>query len=221
MRWIVYSLIVINIAIAGYFLLQPPVEASRPIVTDNAGEGDTLVLLSERDAGTEPVSQQPLNNYHDRKLCYALGPYKDDINARVAQARAAKLVLTGLINEVEVPSNKEAEYWVHLPPQENRSAALEKLKQLQKRGVDSYIITQGELVDGVSLGLFRKQDSATRLLAKARGLGFTDVTIREIGATEIEYWLEIREISKLDDQMRRRVRGDDLGVQWQMVACER
>lgn len=220
MRWIVYSLIVINIAIAGYFIMQPPAESSRPIATENAGEGNTLVLLSERSAGTEPVGQQPLNVYGDRKLCYALGPYTDEISIRVAQARSLKLVLTGLINEVEVPSNKDTEYWVHLPPQASRTAALKQLKQLQQRGVDSYIITQGELTDGVSLGLFRKEDSATRLSAKVRGLGFVDVTIREIGATTPEYWLEIREISKLDDRMRRRVRGDDAGVQWQMVACE-
>jgi hypothetical protein len=220
MRWIVYSLIVINIAIAGYFLLQPAGTVPRVVTTENIDEGDTLVLLTERSAGTEPVSQQPMNAYGDRKLCYALGPYTDDISVRVAQARALKLVLTGLINEVEVPNNKDTEYWVLLPPQASRAAALEQLKQLQKRGVDSYIITQGELVDGVSLGLFRKQDSATRLSAKVRGLGFTDVTIREIGSTTTEYWLEIREISKLDDRMRRRVRGEDAGVQWQMVACE-
>lgn len=221
MRWIVYCLIVINVAIAGYFVLKPNAQASRPaLANDNAGEGKTLVLLAERSAGTEPVSQQPLNTYGDRKLCYALGPYKDDISVRVAQARAAKLVLTGLINEVQVPSNQDSEYWVHLPPQANRAAALDKLKKLQLSGIDSYIITQGELVDGVSLGLFRKQDSATRLLARVRGLGFSDVMIKEIGSTVAEYWLEIREISKLDDVMRRRVRGEDAGVQWQMVACE-
>jgi hypothetical protein len=220
MRWIVYSLIVINIAIAGYFLLQPAGTVPRVVTTENIDEGDTLVLLTERSAGTEPVRQQPMNAYGDRKFCYALGPYTDDISVRVAQARALKMMLTGLISEVEVPNNKDTEYWVLLPPQASRGAAIDQLKQLHNRGVDSYIITQGDLVDGVSLGLFGKQDSARRLSAKVRGLGFANVTIREIGSTTTEYWLEIREISKLDDRMRRRVRGEDVGVQWQMVACE-
>lgn len=222
MRWIVYSLIIINIAIPAYFLLQPDVQetalATTAAVAD-ANEGDTLQLRRERDSGAAPAPQRPLRDVTGKKLCYALGPYTDGISARVAQARAMELSLTGLINELQVPNMRDAEYWVHMPPLSNRREALDTLKELQRRGIDSYVITQGDLVDGISLGLFRSEASANTLTAKVRGLGFASVGIREMGATDTEYWVEIREISKLDDRARRRVKADDGDVDWQMVAC--
>jgi len=219
MRWIVYTLMLACIAHPAYFILTPEKTVSMNS-DNNAGSGDTLVLVKERESGELPTRQQPLRITDGKKLCYALGPYTDDISARVAQARSLELGLTGLINQLQVPNLKDAEYWVHIPPLESRQAAMEKLGELQRRSVDSYIITQGDLVDGISLGLFRKESSATNLTNKLKGMGFANVAIKEIGATDTEYWIEVREITKLDDVTRRRIRAEDADVQWQMVACK-
>lgn len=219
MRWIVYSLIVINLGIAGYFITSPAEESS-PVASDgNHGQGKTLVLLSEKQSGNLPSSQQPVRPDPGKKLCYALGPYLDDISARVAQARSLELGLTGLISQHKVPNLKDAEFWVHVRPLPSRGEAMTLLRKLQARSVDSYIITQGDLADGISLGLFRQKSSADALQKKVTGLGFEDVAIREVGSTTTEFWVEIREISKLDETMRRRVKAEDQDVQWQMVSC--
>jgi len=215
----VYSLVVSNLAIAGYFLTQPQDSQIQGHVDGNHGEGNTLVLLSEQQSGTTPVSQQPVRAEPNKKLCYALGPYTDDISARLAQARSLELGLTGLISEIKVPSLKDAEYWVHIPPLPSRGAAMELLGKLQSKSVDSYIITQGDLTDGISLGLFRKKTSADSLLSKVSGLGFSNVTIKEVGSVNTEYRVEVREISKLDETMRRRIKAEDKDMQWQMVTC--
>ncbi|HCG78160.1 MAG TPA: hypothetical protein DE015_02975 [Oceanospirillales bacterium] len=219
MRWIVYSLIVINLGIAGYFIVRPAEDSIARPQDGNHGEGKTLVLLSEKQSGNLPVSQQPVRPDPGKKLCYALGPYLDDLSARVAQARSLELGLTGLISQHKVPNLKDAEFWVHVRPLPSRGEAMTLLRKLQARSVDSYIITQGDLADGISLGLFRQKSSADALQKKVTGLGFEDVAIREVGSTTTEFWVEIREISKLDETMRRRVKAEDQDVQWQMVSC--
>ena len=219
MRWIVYSPIVINLGIAGYFIVRPAEDSIARPQDGNHGEGKTLVLLSEKQSGNLPVSQQPVRPDPGKKLCYALGPYLDDLSARVAQARSLELGLTGLISQHKVPNLKDAEFWVHVRPLPSRGEAMTLLRKLQARSVDSYIITQGDLADGISLGLFRQKSSADALQKKVTGLGFEDVAIREVGSTTTEFWVEIREISKLDETMRRRVKAEDQDVQWQMVSC--
>ncbi|MEC9255869.1 MAG: hypothetical protein VX771_08720 [Pseudomonadota bacterium] len=219
MRWIVYSLIVINLGIAGYFIVRPAEDSIARPQDGNHGEGKTLVLLSEKQSDNLPVSQQPVRPDPGKKLCYALGPYLDDLSARVAQARSLELGLTGLISQHKVPNLKDAEFWVHVRPLPSRGEAMTLLRKLQARSVDSYIITQGDLADGISLGLFRQKSSADALQKKVTGLGFEDVAIREVGSTTTEFWVEIREISKLDETMRRRVKAEDQDVQWQMVSC--
>ena len=219
MRWIVYSLIVINLGIAGYFIVRPAEDSIARPQDGNHGEGKTLVLLSEKQSGNLPVSQQPVRPDPGKKLCYALGPYLDDLSARVAQARSLELGLTGLISQHKVPNLKDAEFWVHVRPLPSRGEAMTLLRKLQARSVDSYIITQGDLADGISLGLFRQKSSADALQKKVTGMGFEDVAIREVGSTTTEFWVEIREISKLDETMRRRVKAEDQDVQWQMVSC--
>jgi hypothetical protein len=219
MRWIVYSLIVINLGIAGYFITRPTEDSIARTQDGNLGQGKTLVLLSEKQSGNLPLSQQPVRPDPGKKLCYALGPYLDDISARVAQARSLELGLTGLISQHKVPNLKDAEFWVHVPPLASRGDAMTLLRKLQARSVDSYIITQGDLADGISLGLFRQKSSADALQQKVTDLGFADVAIKEVGSTTTEHWVEIREISKLDETMRRRVKAEDKDVQWQMVSC--
>ncbi|GAA6144658.1 MAG: hypothetical protein CSH37_11995 [Thalassolituus sp.] len=219
MRWIVYSLLIINLGLLAYFLTTPGNTDGFTPNDANQGEGKTLVLLSEQQSGDLPVSQQPVRVSNNTKLCYALGPYFDDISARVAQARSLELGLTGLIAQHKVPNLKDAEFWVHIPPLASRGEAMTLLRKLQSKAVDSYIITQGDLTDGISLGLFRQRSSADGLQKKVSQLGFGEVAIREVGSTSTEFWVEVREISKLDETTRRRVKAEDKDVQWQMISC--
>ncbi|TGN38595.1 hypothetical protein [Marinobacter confluentis] len=55
-------------------------------------------------------------------------------------------------------------HWVIIPPQpEDRALSL--FRDLQQRGIDSYLVTQGENRNAISLGLFQSEDAAKRVLA--------------------------------------------------------
>ena len=89
---------------------------------------------------------------------------------------------------------------------------------VQKRKIDSYIITQGELAEGVSLGLFRNKSSASGLRKKVESFDIP-AEIKTMHKSKREYWVEIAQVSQLNEKMRERIRAGDEGVIWQLVAC--
>jgi hypothetical protein len=59
-------------------------------------------------------------------------------------------------------------HWVIIPPQPEDDA-LRLFNDLQRRGIDSYLVTRGENANAISLGLFQSRAAAERILeAKKR-----------------------------------------------------
>lgn len=54
-------------------------------------------------------------------------------------------------------------YWVIIPPQPEQ-IALAQLKELQKQGVESYLVTEGENRNAISLGLYESREAAVSVL---------------------------------------------------------
>ena len=92
------------------------------------------------------------------------------------------------------------------------------LRELQGRGFDSYIITQGELAEGISLGLFRNEASAKNLTKKVRALDY-NVVIKDVSRGEKELWLEFPQVTELTEAMRKRVVGEGQVLQWILTDC--
>lgn len=64
---------------------------------------------------------------------------------------------------VKRKQEREPLHWVIVPPQPEH-AALEQLEELRVKGVDSYLVRQGEHRNAISLGLFESREAAKRLL---------------------------------------------------------
>lgn len=58
-------------------------------------------------------------------------------------------------------------HWVIIPPQPGRIAS-EQLKVLRRRGVDSYLVAQGENRNAISLGLFESRTAAISVLEEKK-----------------------------------------------------
>ena len=108
---------------------------------------------------------------------------------------------------------------MHVPPRSGREEALRTLKELQRRNIDSYIITQGDLAEGVSLGLFRKKESAESVRDKVAQYDIP-VDIRVVNESSREYWVEVKEVSQLNERMRERIQAGDDQISWEMAECE-
>lgn len=219
MRWIFFALVFANLLLIAVFWQQQgndtrPIPQTVQVVDSNK----QLELVSELKSPLIAVVERPEDSEVRQARCYVAGPYADELDARHLLARAQALALAGKINSVDISTDEPSEYWVHVPPRATRAAALKTLRELQQRKVDSYIITQGDLAEGVSLGLFRNQKSAQSVQKKVERFDIP-VEIRVITKSVREYWVEIDQVAQLNEKMRERIQAGDSNIDWQLVAC--
>ncbi len=133
-------------------------------------------------------------------------------------ARLVSLGMAGQIREISVDTDPE--YWVYVPPLSSRMMAVRKLKQLQSRNIDSFVITQGDLVNGISLGLFSKKSSSDRLLRKMAKLKIPVETSEILrGDKELYVFMSGDTSGFLDERTRSRIALDLEYLTWSKVAC--
>lgn len=216
MRWVFLSLVCLNLLVMVWFW-RDQAGVNQKSVKDPVQVGETLVLLSELDSGDLKYKQADTANNSDTSTrCYSVGPLADRIDAKHLKVRAEAL---GFNSELRgLATGTSIEYWVHIPPQSNRQQSLRLLRELQGRGIDSYVITQGDLAEGISLGLFRSSDSANKLSQKMKGLDY-EVVIQEVSRGEKELWLEFPQVTQLTEAMRKRVVGEGQKLEWMLTDC--
>lgn len=220
MRWIFITLVTLNLLVLAYFWQnrQPEAAASAPVAVEVGGKGKPLVLVREL-AEPLPVAAKTATLVARAQLCYNAGPFNDEQDAKNLLARANALSFTGHLNSITTVADKPAEYWVYVTPRVSRAEALRTLRELQQRKLDSYIITQGELAEGVSLGLFRNKESAYSLQKQVRNYGLP-AEVRVINDSVNEYWVEIKESAQLNETLRERIQAGKVGMRWEMLECQ-
>jgi hypothetical protein len=216
MRWVFLSLICLNLLVMVWFW-RDQAGTNVEIVAEPEQKGESLVLLSELDSSEISYKEAKSKTIQvGIRRCYSVGPLADRIDAKHLKVRAEAL---GFSSELRgLTTGKSIEHWVYIPPQSNRQQSLRLLRELQGRGIDSYIITQGDLAEGISLGLFRNEASAQNLIQKMRDLDYK-VVIKEVSRGEKELWLEFPQVAQLTEAMRKRVVGAGQELQWVLTDC--
>jgi len=207
MRWILFSTIFANLLYFGWHQWLGQGGSARVEVQSFNEARNRVIdlpnikLLSERfgyeevPALKEAIAPTKINiaeivsvQVADKKRCPVVGPFVDlDVATKLLQS----LVGQGVKAELsEVPIIKGSDMWVVVPPLNSRREALRKLRELQGKGIDSYIITQGRLKNAISLGMFKRRESALGVQAKIKIAGYKAV-IEEISHSSVEYWIEI------------------------------
>ena len=147
----------------------PPVEVAEP----------EAVAPGVRD---EVVVDEPALS----RVCVRVGPFADRVSAESLVANIEAKGFSPVIRQDEVVV--DIDNWVIIPPLPDRPEALRMLRRLQGSKIDSYLITEGEFVNGISLGLFKQADSAQAVLAKMLSAGY-DAEIRQIRRTQARFWV--------------------------------
>lgn len=218
MRWVFLSLVCLNLLVMVWFWRdQAGMTVDTPQADRSNADGQSLILLSELNQGELNFkTQKESEKTNNEQRCYSVGPFKDENDAKFLGIRAEAL---GFSSEMRsLATGGSIEHWVHVPPLANRQQSLQLLRELQGRGIDSYIITQGDLAEGISLGLFRNQTSAERLTEKMRGMDY-NVIIKEVIRGEKELWLEFPQVTQLTEAMRKRVVGEGAELNWMLTDC--
>jgi len=117
--------------------------------------------------------------------CLAIGDFE---NITVSNALVTELRQQGLQARVELQEQLESEYRVYMPPFTSDAAARQALVNLLESGIDSFLITDGDLAQGISLGVFSLQNSAFRLQEELASEGYA-TNIQETVRSNTEFWV--------------------------------
>lgn len=122
---------------------------------------------TQTDKGSEVVA---IETPTDALSCSLFEGFVDQPAAEQAVRFLSQRGIVVKLNVIETPL--EGNYLVYLPPFQSREEALNKLHELQDKGIDSFIIGDGERINGISLGVFVKEESAKKLQTELKSKGY-------------------------------------------------
>jgi len=241
-RWILVVLLMCNgIYFLWQYYLVPAVDNGESAVAVVRGSGARLVLLSEREslnndgqhisqiqhdlvlkADERAVSTEPLttDTAEGSNICWLIGPFNEEVSGKQVVGRLAAMDITLRLQTVEVPGKPD--YWVYIKPQDTRKRAISLLRELQAKKIDSYVITQGELADGISLGFFTQKDRADAVY-KARIKDGYEPIIKVVPRTHKEIWavFDRGEHGKMSEVLWQKIKEGNKGLERRKNYCDK
>lgn len=113
-------------------------------------------------------------------------------------------------------TEETASWWVFIPPQPNRQAALRKAAELKSLGVEDYFIVpdEGDFRWAISLGVFRSEEAAQARLGVLRAQGVRSAVVGSRETVVPKVWLQVKGIDPaLESRLKevaRQVEGSEL-----------
>ncbi|HHX34155.1 MAG TPA: SPOR domain-containing protein [Gammaproteobacteria bacterium] len=194
MRWLFLGLIIIN-AIYFVWTRQDFVnKEQQPIAEEKLAQvGSGQVKLINEVASVSDKQPQK-NTVSTPSEVMLLGGFNEEAVVQELQQRLRSLDIKSEVTTLD--SQVDIEYWVYFEPLASRQASVRQLKELQARKIDGYLITQGDLANGISLGMFAREDSAQGVAERLSAAGY-ESSIRAVERSQRLYWVVI------DDSARR------------------
>jgi hypothetical protein len=236
-RWMLIIILMCN---GIYFLWQNYLQNSQLAVTGPAAamvaadERLSLLLLSEMSGGDvrDPVvppselkakaaeAKIATSKAEGSSICWQIGPFKEVVSGKQVVARLAALDITLSLQAVEI--QLKPDYWVHIPPLLSRKAATKLLRELQAKKVDSFLITEGELENGISLGIFTQQARAEKVFELRVREGYA-IAIREVPRVETELWavFDTGEYGKFSEALWDKIKQGNQGLERRKNYCDK
>lgn len=173
MPWVFVFLVSLNILYAVWHRQQIPISVTEiePLVSKQK-EAANIKLVKE--SAESLVSER--RSVEADSLCLNFSPFERKSDAQILQQRLLSLGVNARIKEFSDPIG--VDHWVYLEPSASRDAAFRQVRELQARGIDSYVITVGDLENGVSLGIFSERTSAQGILDRVARLGYSPLIKR-------------------------------------------
>lgn len=176
MRWLFYFLCTVNLVM----LVVQWSEQRSLVRLDQYRELDSAIELAL--IGVDERAAQEL------KGCTLMGPYE---NRKVAEKYEAAL-LDGEVKSQVIHKKVELApaYWVYFDDFSLGLTPREQRREFVAKGVDSFIILEGDLKGFISVGVFKNIDSARRMIKIMLKKGY-QTKMAEFKRANDEFWLQV------------------------------
>lgn len=218
MRWLALILFCINVFL-WYFadVMQPPARSSEtvsgtlprvaslkaPPVGDQSANGPREVAVENGEeeglARTDPAEtgQQAVEESVPLQ-CVRVGWLESRERAEALLAAIGGLG-AGNVTIDEVERDRPPLNWVLIPPQP-ADIALRQFRDIQRQGIDSYLVTEGEYRNAISLGLFESREAAISVLEEKKRQNLNAV-LAKYNRNQISYALDFEAEPDLTEEL--------------------
>ncbi len=243
MKYLVYLLVVLNLAWFAWQRTQPPPEPQAPRLAPLPEGVEPLVLLPERkrqepEAVTPALEAEPPPGPAGSgepqpeagpaappapepepvavvPVCRTLGPVASSEQASELVARLSAEAYPTILRdgETQVPAG----YQVYLPPMSGEQAR-QVVARLQEAGMTDYFVGRN---NRISLGIFSSRQKAEQRRQAIRELGY-DARLDTRYRTRKVYWIDFQDVPGRDDEAAawRQILASDPALEAQRVSCE-
>lgn len=213
MKYLFLSLFLLNILYA-LWQLQGHTSTGQGQAEESAS--DVLPPLSTASVPPRPASQMSAGPVS--ALCVTLGRFDGVAEAEQLRQRMLALDIAAEVKTREMVVGTD--YWLAMPVVGSGRDAVLQLTALQERGVDSFLITRGEMAGQLSLGVFEKEEYAHLRRERLQEMGL-DVNVHALSKTRQLFLVQVGgEARRLVDQaMLTRLRADFPSLQHQYQPC--
>lgn len=211
MKYAFLTLLLLNILYALWQWQERVPEAGPP-----ASKTAEQAAAAPSPAVAEP--QLPSSQSLAPALCVTLGRFATAGEAQQLRQRLLVLDIAAEVRPREVVMGTD--YWLVMPVVGGERHAVLQLSALQEQGVDSFLITQGEMAGQLSLGVFQRQDHAELRREQLQAQGH-DAQVHALSRKERQYVVEVGGASRrlVDQALLSRLRADFPSLQHQYQPC--
>lgn len=201
MRWLALGLLVLSL---GLLYLPDYLGPSGGMARVASGTLPRVASLKSPDA-EDPSPGSVSTQKESKRSCVRLGWIETARRARELISNQPLAGESGFRVE-EVERELSPLYWVIIPPQP-REVALRQFRDIQRRGVDSYLVTEGENRNAISLGLFESRESAISVLEEKKRQNLNAV-LANFPRNQISYALTFEAEPGLAEELVQAVKAD-------------
>jgi len=187
MKWIVWTLLVANLAVAGFFI------GRENWTQEDAGQTASLnvnrLSLRSQSAPAPRVDALPAEATPTALCVEWRGLNREEF----VQVRQQLKSLAGerVMSFTEVPLNTRQ--WVIFPPLPSAESAAAKLSELTAAGLtDAFVVKDGDWRNAISLGLYADADAAQRRILEVEGKGVLGTRVEVLPRQGTDFYFVIR-----------------------------
>lgn len=187
MKWIAWTLLALNILVAGFFIGREywPQTESNETAPMNV---DRLSLRSQ--SGPEAREETPVRVTEPTAFCVEWRGLNQDEFTQVRE-RFKTMAGERVMSFTEVPLNTR--HWVIFPPLPSPESAEAKLGELVAAGVkDAFVVKDNPWRNAISLGLYANNEAAQRRVREVEDKGVLGTQVEVLPKQGTDYYFVIR-----------------------------
>lgn len=158
MKWIILTLLLLNLALGGYQYWQTTQPDVQQTAVSAAQMNNLAISETTRTRLTELERTQVADPVVEPLQCVRITGIAAEDQADIIQSRLRALEVAA--SKTTQEDILRSDYWVVLGPFETDQQGRDRLSQLQADDIESFLINQGRLAGGISLGLFSSDNNA-------------------------------------------------------------